>query len=471
MVEEQSGPGHPVHYQLGPRSRRGLVAGWRGGQLGLVAIGLLLGVLSLRAFGGVLGALVAVLLAGGAIALCTWPVAGRTSEQWAPVLASHGARRATGLRRGRGAYAALELDRVGLPGGEEIGVVADAARGTWTAVMRIGGTGHVLGDADDQDRRIAAWSGVLAAMAREGGGVHRLQWLARSQPGVVDLDRALDTGLAAASYDAFVEEASPRLFGHEVLVALSVRAAPDQISSGSRGGSPRSRARSRRHDGEVSQLAEELASLGRRCRAAGLEVQGVLSVEALSGLLRRAHAVRGAPEGLADAWPWPLGVDDGWAALRTDATWHATYWVAEWPRSEVTGGFLIPLLLEGSLRRTVAVTMAPVPPVAATRRVEHDRTSGAADAELRRRHGFAVSARVHKEHEATVRRESEIAEGHAAFRFTGYLSVTADDESSLARDCARLEQVAAQSRLELHRLYGVQEDAFVCTLPTGRGCP
>jgi hypothetical protein len=104
------------------------------------------------------------------------------------------------------------------------------------------------------------------------------------------------------------------------------------------------------------------------------------------------------------------------------------------------------------------------------RRAEHDRTSGVADAELRSRHGFAVTARARHEHEATTRRETELAEGHGAFRFSGYLAVTADDEAALAADCARLEQIAAQAQLELHRMYGAQQDGYVCVLPTGRGC-
>ena len=116
------------------------------------------------------------------------------------------------------------------------------------------------------------------------------------------------------------------------------------------------------------------------------------------------------------------------------------------------------------------MTMAPVAPLRAARRAEHDRTSGAADAELRRRHGFAVTARSRNEHEATTRREAELAQGHAAFRFTGYLAVTADDETALAAACGRIEQTAARSQLELHRLFGAQEEAYTCTLPTGRGC-
>jgi hypothetical protein len=217
-------------------------------------------------------------------------------------------------------------------------------------------------------------------------------------------------------------------------------------------------------------LLDELTALERRCLAAGLEVEGLLSPSDVAAVVHSGTAGAFAPERIADRWPWPLGIEESWSTIVTDATWHAVYWVADWPRTGVGSGFLLPLMLEGGLRRTIAVTMAPVAPLRAVRRAEHDRTSGVADAELRNRHGFAVTARARHEHEATTRRETELAEGHGAFRFSGYLAVTADDEVALAAACARLEQIAAQAQLELHRMYGAQQDGYVCVLPTGRGC-
>jgi hypothetical protein len=246
------------------------------------------------------------------------------------------------------------------------------------------------------------------------------------------------------------------LWSHEVFVALTVRASARSLRT--RAGDPEAR------------IVDALEALQHQCIAAGLEVDGVLSPPALAAVLRSSSTVAGAPEGVGDSSPWPLGIEDGWSSIRTDATWHAVYWIAEWPRTPVGSGFLLPLLLEGGLRRTMSVTMAPVAPLRAVRRAEHDRTSGVADAELRRRHGFAVSARTRNEHAATTRMESELAEGHAAFRFTGYLAVAADDEAALAVACGRIEQTAAQAQVELHRMYGSQEEGYTCTLPTGRGC-
>jgi len=246
------------------------------------------------------------------------------------------------------------------------------------------------------------------------------------------------------------------LWRHEVLVALSVRSATGRGRRGAQG--------------TARQLVGELEAFERRCAAAGLELDGALPPSALSDVILGASTVTGAPQGIADAWPWPLGVDESWSSIRTDGTSHAVYWIAHWPRTAVGSDFLLPLMLDGGLRRTISVAMAPVAPLRAVRQAEHARTSGVADAELRRRHGFAVTARVRHEHEATTRREIELAEGHGAFRFTGYLSVTVDDEAQLAEACARLEQVAAQAQLELHRMYGAQQDGYCCILPTGRGC-
>ena len=242
----------------------------------------------------------------------------------------------------------------------------------------------------------------------------------------------------------------------EVIVAVSVRS---RLGSSRRGGQDVSR-----------RLTDELRALERRCLVAGLEVDGFLSKVVLGSMIRASSQAASGPD-LADSdSPFPLEVEEGWSALRTDATWHALYWIADWPRSGTGPGFLLPLMLEGGLRRTLAVVMAPVSPLRAVRRAEHDRTSGAADAELRQRHGFAVTARARHEHEATTRRETELAEGHSAFRFTGYLAVTADDEGALATACGRLEQIAAQAQLELHRMFGAQQEAYTCILPSGRGC-
>jgi hypothetical protein len=163
-----------------------------------------------------------------------------------------------------------------------------------------------------------------------------------------------------------------------------------------------------------------------------------------------------------------MAVEQEWSRVRTDGTWHATYWISEWPRVDVNPDFLAPLLL-GPVRRSVAVVMEPLPPSQAVRQVERARTADMADSELRRRGGFLATARRAREVDVVSRREEELADGHASFRFSGYVTVTAPTREQLDDACEMTEQDAGQCRLELRRLYGDQVRALACTLPLCRG--
>jgi hypothetical protein len=140
-------------------------------------------------------------------------------------------------------------------------------------------------------------------------------------------------------------------------------------------------------------LLREAATLAQAMRDADLQVNGPLSAESVCQMVRDLWAVRPAdPRG--SVWPTPaLG---GWAALRTGATWHATSWIAEWPRVDVGPEFLAPLVVT-SERRTLSVVMEPIDPTRAMKLVQRARMADVADAELRRRGGFLGSARRSRE--------------------------------------------------------------------------
>ena len=67
------------------------------------------------------------------------------------------------------------------------------------------------------------------------------------------------------------------------------------------------------------------------------------------------------------------------------------------------------------------------------------------------------------------RRESELADGHAEFRFSGYVTVTAPDRRDLVTRCAEVVAAAEGAGLLLRRLWGQQGEAFTWTLPLARG--
>jgi hypothetical protein len=361
----------------------------------------------------------------------------------------------------------------------EVGTVLDGPSRTATAVLSVRGHSFALLGPGDQDARIASWARVLSAMAREGSDVHRIQWIESCLP---DDGRSVrehwskhavlgaDTP-AGRSYRELVDQSSPVTRRHRVLLALSIHTSRSSRSI---------RAAGRGRVGLGAVLNREVLSLHRALDGADISVDGVLGPAALARAVGESYAPGGRPGGdaadhgprppvvVGPSWPWPMSVDPHWDAVRTDGTWHATYWIAEWPRVDVTPDFLGPVLFS-SLRRTVVLTMEPVSPARAARQVAQARTADIADGEMRRRGGFLVTARHTREKEGVEERDSELADGHAQYRFTGYVTLTADTRPELATARAALEQAAGQSRIEIRLLYGEQDVAFACGLPLGRG--
>jgi hypothetical protein len=228
-------------------------------------------------------------------------------------------------------------------------------------------------------------------------------------------------------------------------------------------------------------LLRELESLGERLAAADVRVVGALRPGMIASALRVAFDPWSRPglarlasadrdrDGIDEAAAWPVATEASWSTYRSDSAVHATYWIASWPRTEVGAAFLSPLLLHAQMVRAIAVTLEPISPMRAIREVEASRTSDLADRELRGRMGFMETARRQRVADATIRREEELADGHAAVRFAGYVTVSAQSDEELERHCSEVEHAAQMARLELLRLYGQQEEAFTYTLPLCRG--
>jgi len=460
-------PAGGARYRFGPRERGGSLAGWRPGQILTVAVGLVIGVLVLRGEPNVAGvaAAVCVLVLYGAMA--TVPVSGRTGDEWLPVVVCWAARRSR-VPGGR-AMGALRGVRLLRAGWQDMGVVHDRSGRTLTAAVSLRGRSFALLGPDEQDRRVGAWSSVLASLAREGSPVHRVQWVAASFPddgrGVhayLTAEAVADAASASsASYEALLADIDSYACAHDVVLAVQVRLTKSV-------------------DVGCATLAREVGSLTRLLADADVHVESVLSAEELAHQLLRTYepgvpsAARASASASATASggsaedPWPMAMEETWSSVRVDGMVHATFWVAEWPRIEVRSDFLAPLLL-GSARSTFAVVMEPLGSDAAVRKVEASRTADLADSELRRRGGFVSTARHARESEVLARRESELAEGHASFRYAGFVTISAANEEDLATACDTVQHAAGQSRLALRRLYGDQASAYTCTLPLCRG--
>jgi hypothetical protein len=470
-------------YTFNALERRGLFLGMQVAQLATLAGGATAALLVLQLAGGPAGPMLAVLVLAVAAVGALWPWSGRPVAGWLPIAAAWIGRRSRGpavagvsgpapvgrsRRRANPAPSGIDLVEVGgWPGQDALGVLRDLRWGTWTAVVPIQGQSFVLLDPEEQVARLEAWRAVLGTLARPGTPLRRVQWVHRSVPAVgpgLDLPDAPCPGPATSraqeSYRRLVSGPASIRQQHQAWMVLTVGGARRTV-----GGARRATGGARALD----QLRRELRLLDGHLRQADLRCGKPLGLDALHDLLASAYRCRVADRpGRVPRRPWAMASDESWSAWRADSMWHATYWIAEWPRLEVNPDFLTPLLLcEG--RRTVSVLMAPVPAERAAREARAARAADLADEELRARAGFLASARRDREATGVLRRETELADGHAEYRFAGYVTVTAGDRDELEAACVETQQAAQRALLELCRLYGRQEEAFTWTLPLGRG--
>lgn len=360
------------------------------------------------------------------------------------------------------------ISAVSSSGGSRVGVLHDPRGGSLVAVFRVRSPALNLLSPEERHRRVQAWGGMLAALASEARPVHRVQWIERSLPcglGEFRFEPAADAPKdAVESYERLLADEVADAMRHEVLVAVAARAVPSR---------------------RVARMREALDTLLARLRLieaellrADLGTEGALSATALGECLRQGFAstsslrvtsAGGARGGGGSVWPWPISWEESWRHYRAEGTFHATYWVAQWPRVDVGPDFLAPVLAGAGHRRALSVVMQPIPGVKALRLTEHARTSQLADEELRRQTGFFPTAKERRQKEQIARRETELADGHSQYRFSGYVGVVAESTLKLEEECSELEQAAALSRLELRRMHGETSSSFCFTIPMARG--
>jgi hypothetical protein len=489
--------GAPLTYRFGPVERHGILGPVRAGQAALLAAGAAAAIIALNASPSGTGAVLATLLFGTAVVAAVAPVGNRTLEQWAPIVCTFAARRASGRIRHRspvplegararlGAATTLRAIEPTAPASLRgvriveaayrdrlIGVLSEQSGRRLTAVLACRVVAFTLLDPDAQERRLARWGLVLSGAA--GTPIRRIQWLERTAPAQGDeLARWLHDERDPAiplrgtpmieSYLELIGTTARVTQEHEILLAVQVDARRARVAD------PR------------EALVEQAERVAHGLEAAEVTVLGALSPAQLGRALRTAFdpylrselaalaAADPERDGLHEANAWPLGAREDWDHYRSDGAVHATYWIGAWPRSEVSPLFMDALLGRSSAVRTVAVTFEPIPPERSIRETEAAVTRDRADRELRHRFGQLETARQRQAQEATLRREAELAAGHGEVRLSGFVTVSGRDLDDLRRATSEVLEHAARARLELHRMYGQQADAFTFTLPLCRG--
>jgi hypothetical protein len=488
--------GERLTYRFGPLERRGLFGPVRAGQAATLGIAAAVAIAILDVAPTARGALVAIVLFGCALVFSVAPVARRTAAEWAPVVVAYAWRRTIRGARFRSAAPvagqrcresfeppAADPPRplrgvriIDVPYRERtIGVLAEQSSRRLTAVLACRVLAFSLLDPEAQERRLARWGLVLAGAANTS--IRRLQWVERTAPAQGDelvrwlhAERDPAVPLRGApmieSYLELIGSTTKVTQEHEILLAVQVEAR---------------RVRDRGRQAIVRALIEQTERVAQGLEAAEVRVLGALTSGQLARTLRTAfdpyaraelgalEAADGTRAGLPETSAWPLGARERWDHYETDGALHATYWIAGWPRMDVSPIFMDALLGRSSAVRSVGVSFDPIPPERSTREVEAAITRDRADRDLRHRFGQSETARQRQVQEATARRESELASGHGEVRFAGFVTVSGRDPDDLRRACAEVHEHAARARLELHCMYGHQADAFTFTLPLCRG--
>jgi hypothetical protein len=507
-----------ARYRVAPQPQGGWILGLRPGQLVGLLVAAFAGIV-LLSLGGVLAlGLVGVDLVVAVVVLVV-PWHGHTLEQWAPL----GLRFALG-RAGGGASFRCAQPRLGLVtsmpeggleprevvpavslpgelaelellegelerlGGVAFGVVHDRRAHTYTATLVCQSSAFYLLSDADRDARLAAYGAVLAALARDQTATRRIAWYERTLPpaadGLADYlhhARRPDVRMGDLELVSYLELLSGQGDGsedHEVLVSI-------QLDAGRPAAGRMIRQQGGGEAGALVVLGEELRLLAERLSRAGVSVVGVLNRRGLAAAIRngfdpfgRHHRERGQlPEsaggiGAHAIGPWAR--ETGWGSVRADGSLHCTLWIAEWPRIDVRATFLEELLMHTGATRSVGLVMELLGPAQAMRRAERAATEAGAEQALRARIGKRTSARERNRESAVATREEELAVGHAAVRFAGYVTVSVpaeseDPQGTLEASVRKVEMAANSRQLRLERMWGQQQDALTFTLPLCRG--
>lgn len=457
--------------RFGRRERRGILLGLGAAQLVVLGVAAFVAITGVYTGGGAgLAASAAIWVPLLVVALAS--VGGRPLVEWVPLSAAWGVRRITGARE-----VALPVPRrsLELPGVGTIPLVAtpamgaalliDRRGGAVTAVARVSGRGFLLDDPGTQGRKADGWGRALAAIGRRRA-VRRVQLVLRTTPQGDSSarrwwrDNAVATGSWAGSVLAdLMDDAAYVGRRAEALLAVALRP-------------PRGGLR-RLSDPDVRALEQELGAVADAMAGADVDIAGWVSVAEVHAVLRAAYdpTARAVPDHVPSAAAPPsMGVAESWTHVATDGGVHSTYWIAEWPRSEVHPGFLQPLVLSPDAVRTVTLIAEPLPIASSLREIRRAKAEHAADSAQRARIGQVEDESIRAELDDLLRREQELVAGHGDLRFTGLVTVTARSAEELDAACAATEAAAAQALCELRRLVGQQASAHLAaTVPLARG--
>ena len=469
-------PHHLVRF--GRRQSKGLLLGFSGIRLVMIASGLAVGVASMFGFGttGLMAATpVSTLLV--ASAFVRWN--GGPVVEAAPIMSHWAIRRITRQTRFRvRTTAPRPAGTLALPGdaaalrfhidkGTGAAMVHDPHRHTLTAVVRVSHPAYVLLSPDDQAQRVSGWSRALAGMSASGtcAGIQIVE-STFPDPGVGVRAWYADQGThdddwASTQYAELMATTATGSCAHRTLIALTLdlRRAGKAIREAGRGMSA-----------AADVLRADMVNCVTSLRAADLRTEGWLTPTELAVAVRESYDPAGACSHADLVTAGPVAVDEHWDHLRHDTGYSSVLWISEWPRSDVAPHFLHALIFQPGVRKSLSIVAKPLAAGDALRAIRKEKVDYLTEAQQNARIGKIADLSADQEYADVLARERALVAGHVDLRFSGFLAITAASRDDLSAAVSAAERAATQCGCETRLLFGQQAQAFtVAALPLGRG--
>lgn len=160
----------------------------------------------------------------------------------------------------------------------------------------------------------------------------------------------------------------------------------------------------------------------------------------------------------------------------TDSAVHTTMWIHEWPRTAAPVGFVESVIFArnpvtlAAIPHIFTTVMKPTSTATALKQVQKQKKVWRANSRLRAKRGGEDTAGDEMDFAALLREEEELVNGHGQFTYGAYLTISAEDESTLENNVAGMRNALSRVGMEGQILYCQQAEAlFVSALPIGRG--
>jgi hypothetical protein len=473
----------PTPVRFGRRQTRGLLLGFSGPRVTAIACAIGIFVPSMFMVGP-LGIAATSPLWVALLASAFVPWGGRAVIEALPTVVHYSARRALGqtsfLAR---PSAPRPAGTMALPGDaatlrflvEESGAVMvhDPHARTLTAIAHVRHPAFVLLSPDTQAQRVTGWGRVLAGLA-SSGACARVQVIETAHPdsghgitgwwrehGVRD-----ESQWAAREYHELMRTAAPSASTHRTLIALVLDLTKLSKTAYEAG---------RGLAGAAGALRQQMAAVEASLRSADLDLVSWLSDGQLASVLRAAYdpvnadRLDGTEIGRDLSTAGPVGVREYWDHLQHDTGFSTVLWISEWPRTEVVPSFLHALVFEQGVRKSFSLVASPLSTAQAMRDIRRQKVEYVTDASQKAKFGQLADLSDAQEFNDVLDRERALVAGHADFRFSGFVAVTAESKDRLDGAVSAMHRAITQCGCEGRVLYGQQARAFtVAALPLGR---